>query len=117
MAAFVAGRDQVHQAIAVGIPMRRIRPICIFLGIAQPIVIEIEAGVARIEMIQAESPFPVIRQAVTIGVSTDIECGQTIVAIEKAKYSPTLELAFKIADVFHTRVDNVFTPGPLEEYE
>ncbi len=42
---------------------------------------------------------------------------QTIVAIEKAKYSPTLELAFKIADVFHTRVDDVFTPGPLEEYE
>ncbi len=34
---------------------------------------------------------------------------QTIVAIEKAKYSPTLELAFKIAAVFGKRVDEVFS--------
>ncbi len=33
---------------------------------------------------------------------------QTIVAIERAKYSPTLELAFKIAAVFGARVDEVF---------
>lgn len=34
---------------------------------------------------------------------------QTIVAIEKAKYSPTLELAFLIARVFGKHIDEVFT--------
>lgn len=34
---------------------------------------------------------------------------QTIVAIENAKYSPTLELAFKIAREFDTGVEDVFT--------
>ncbi len=34
---------------------------------------------------------------------------QTIAAIEKGKYSPTLELAFRIAKVFKTPLDNVFT--------
>lgn len=34
---------------------------------------------------------------------------QTIVAIENAKYSPTLELAFKIAEVFGENIDTVFT--------
>ena len=34
---------------------------------------------------------------------------QTIVAIEKAKYSPTLELAFKIAGVFGVEVGEVFS--------
>jgi len=34
---------------------------------------------------------------------------QTIVAIENAKYSPTLELAFKIADVFDVDIETVFT--------
>jgi putative transcriptional regulator len=33
---------------------------------------------------------------------------QTIVAIEKAKYSPTLELAFKIAEVFDVSLGEVF---------
>ncbi len=33
---------------------------------------------------------------------------QTIVAIENAKYSPTLELAFKIATVFNTNIEAVF---------
>lgn len=33
---------------------------------------------------------------------------QTVVAIEGAKYSPTLELAFKIAAVFRCPLDDVF---------
>lgn len=33
---------------------------------------------------------------------------QTIVAIEKGSYSPTLELAFKLATVFKKPVDEVF---------
>lgn len=35
----------------------------------------------------------------------------TVNAIEGAKYSPTLELAFKIALVFEKKVDEVFTYG------
>ncbi len=34
---------------------------------------------------------------------------QTIVAIEKAKYSPSLELAFQIARVFEKPLEEVFT--------
>ena len=33
---------------------------------------------------------------------------QTIVAIEKGKYSPSLEVAFKIADVFEVTIEQVF---------
>lgn len=34
---------------------------------------------------------------------------QTIIAIESAKYSPSLELAFRIARVFNTPLEEVFT--------
>lgn len=34
---------------------------------------------------------------------------QTIIAIENAKYSPSLELAFRIARVFHVPLEEVFT--------
>lgn len=34
---------------------------------------------------------------------------QTIVAIENGKYSPTLELAFRIARVFNIPLDEVFS--------
>jgi len=34
---------------------------------------------------------------------------QTIMAIEAAKYSPSLELAFQIADVFDVSLGDVFT--------
>ena len=37
---------------------------------------------------------------------------QTIVAIEKGKYSPSLELAFKIAQVFNRPLEEVFTYNP-----
>ncbi len=41
--------------------------------------------------------------AVAVGVSR-----QTVVAIEKGKYSPSLEVAFKIADVFGKELGDVF---------
>jgi putative transcriptional regulator len=37
---------------------------------------------------------------------------QTIVAIEKGKYSPSLELAFKIANVFEVPIGDVFSYDP-----
>ena len=33
---------------------------------------------------------------------------QTIIAIEQGRYSPTLEMAFRIARVFHVPLDEVF---------
>lgn len=40
---------------------------------------------------------------------------QTIIAIEAAKYSPSLELAFRIADVFGVEIGEVFTYEVKEE--
>jgi len=37
---------------------------------------------------------------------------QTILAIEKGKYDPSLELAFKIARFFNTTIDEVFVYEP-----
>jgi putative transcriptional regulator len=39
---------------------------------------------------------------------------QTIVAIENANYSPSLELAFRIARVFNTPLEEVFIFEELE---
>ena len=33
---------------------------------------------------------------------------QTVIAIEQGRYSPSLEVAFKIAQVFGVRLDEVF---------
>lgn len=40
---------------------------------------------------------------------------QTIVAIEKGKYSPSLELAFRIAHVFQSPLEEVFIYNPDED--
>jgi putative transcriptional regulator len=41
---------------------------------------------------------------------------QTLIAIEQGKYSPTLELAFRIARVFGVPLDDVFSyPSDSEE--
>ena len=40
---------------------------------------------------------------------------QTIFAIEKGKYSPSLELAFHIAHIFKTPFDEVFSYRPSDE--
>jgi putative transcriptional regulator len=36
---------------------------------------------------------------------------QTINAIERERYDPSLELAFKLADHFDRRVEDLFDPG------
>lgn len=40
---------------------------------------------------------------------------QTIIAIEAGKYSPSLELAFRIADVFGVQITEVFESTTTEE--
>jgi putative transcriptional regulator len=37
---------------------------------------------------------------------------QTIIAIEAGKYSPTLELAFRIAEIFNVSLEEVFQYKP-----
>lgn len=34
---------------------------------------------------------------------------QTVISIEKEKYDPTLELAFKIANLFHVTIEDIFS--------
>jgi putative transcriptional regulator len=36
---------------------------------------------------------------------------QTVVSIEKGKYDPSLPLAFKIAQLFETTIEEIFDPG------
>ena len=55
------------------------------------------------EMTQAEL-------AAKVGVTR-----QTIITIENGKYSPSLELAFRIAAAFGVRIEEVFSYGPTEE--
>lgn len=40
---------------------------------------------------------------------------QTIVAIESAKYAPSLELAFRIAFVFDSPLEEVFSYDPKDD--
>lgn len=37
---------------------------------------------------------------------------QSIIAIEREKYDPSLDLAFKIARVFDAPIETIFTPEP-----
>jgi len=39
---------------------------------------------------------------------------QTIVAIEKGQYSPTLELCFKLSIVFNKPIDEIFTVEKID---
>ena len=40
---------------------------------------------------------------------------QTIVALEAGKYTPSLEMAFRIADVFGVPIGEVFERKPVDE--
>ena len=40
---------------------------------------------------------------------------QTIVAIEKGNYSPSLELAFRLAHIFQTPLEEVFSYDPIDD--
>jgi len=36
---------------------------------------------------------------------------QTVNALERGRYDPSLPLAFKVANLFDRRIEEVFTPG------
>ncbi len=43
--------------------------------------------------------------ALAVGVTR-----QTIIAIEKGRYDPSLKLAFRLARFFRKRIEDIFTP-------
>ncbi len=58
----------------------------------------------RIKVLRAERDWTQADLAEKAGISR-----QAVISIEKYKYVPSLELAFKIAEVFHVSIDEVFT--------
>jgi putative transcriptional regulator len=63
----------------------------------------------RLKVLRAERDWTQADLADRAGVAR-----QTIVALENEKYSPSLELAFKFASLFGTRVDEIFHPPAAE---
>ncbi|MDC7676051.1 helix-turn-helix transcriptional regulator [Asticcacaulis machinosus] len=59
----------------------------------------------RIKVLRAERDWSQADLADRLGVSR-----QTINAIETEKYDPSLPLAFKIADIFQQRIEDIFMP-------
>ncbi|MEJ2758127.1 MAG: helix-turn-helix transcriptional regulator [Anaerolineales bacterium] len=58
-----------------------------------------------LKILRAEKAWSQEKLAEKLGVSR-----QTIIAIEKGKYDPSLSLAFKIANVFHQSIEEIFIP-------
>jgi putative transcriptional regulator len=63
----------------------------------------------RLKVLRAERNWSQAELADRLEVSR-----QTINAIERGKYDPSLPLAFKIAHVFETTIENVFEPDSAE---
>ena len=57
----------------------------------------------RIKVLRAERDWTQADLAEKLGISR-----QAIISIEKYKYTPSLELAFKIAEVFNVTINEVF---------
>ncbi|MDD4074441.1 MAG: helix-turn-helix transcriptional regulator [Candidatus Pacebacteria bacterium] len=57
----------------------------------------------KIKMLRAEKNITQEELAERVGVTR-----QTIIAIEKGKYVPSLELAFKISIYFDKRIEDIF---------
>lgn len=57
----------------------------------------------RIKVLRAERDWTQADLAEKVGISR-----QAVISIEKYKYTPSLELAFKIAEVFNVSINEVF---------
>ena len=57
----------------------------------------------RIKVLRAERDWTQADLAEKVGISR-----QAVISIEKYKYTPSLELAFEIAEVFGVSIDEVF---------
>ena len=59
----------------------------------------------RLHVLRAEREWSQGELADRLGVSR-----QTVNALEAGKYDPSLPLAFKIAQLFHLRIEEIFFP-------
>ena len=59
----------------------------------------------KLRVLRAERNWSQARLAEELGVSR-----QTINAIETGKYDPSLQLAFKMAKLFGSRIEDIFMP-------
>jgi len=57
----------------------------------------------RVKVLRAERDWTQSDLAEKIGISR-----QAVISIEKYKYTPSLELAFKIAEIFNVSIHDVF---------
>ena len=57
----------------------------------------------RIKVLRAERDWTQADLAENVGISR-----QAVISIEKYKYTPSLELAFRIAEAFGVSIDEVF---------
>jgi len=63
----------------------------------------------RLRVLRAEKDWTQEDLAQRLGVSR-----QAIIAIEKEKYDPSLPLAFKLAELFGKRIEDIFEPEKLD---
>ena len=63
----------------------------------------------RLRVLRAERDWTQEDLAQRLGVSR-----QAIIAIEKEKYDPSLPLAFKLAELFGKRIEDIFEPEKLD---
>ena len=64
----------------------------------------------KIKVLMAERDWTQADLAEKVGISR-----QAVISIEKYKYTPSLELAFKIAEAFDVSIDQVFEHREEEE--
>lgn len=57
----------------------------------------------RVKTLRKERAWSQAELATRLGVSR-----QTVIAIERGKYDPSLRLAFKLAGVFERRIEEIF---------
>lgn len=60
----------------------------------------------KLKVLRAERNISQAELAKLVGVSR-----QTINAVETGKYDPSLPLAFKLADLFDQRIEDIFEPS------
>lgn len=66
----------------------------------------------KIKVLRAEKDWTQADLADKVGISR-----QAVISIEKYKYTPSLELAFKIAEAFGVSIDEVFVHKGEEQDE
>lgn len=70
--------------------------------------LNIQSNVRRLRFNNNEMTQQALAEAISVS-------RQTVVAIEKGKYSPSLELAFRLSEIFGVSIEEVFYVNKEEE--